>query len=241
MTDEVHDTFLTEPIETGLVTATVNEPAGLTEEGKQALKALVTLPPFTPPQLAAIARDIAMDILTPAALLTKHKMTQAQYDYLVAHNQFYQGLLQHSLKEWQGINSTEQRVRAQSLAAYEELLPVIAGRMGQQSEKLVDVVEGAKLLAKTGGLDANAGGPRSSGEGFTISIDLGADTKLTIGPAQAAPGDPGQAGAVTIHQDAEGSRQGQAIQGQPEGQRRAAPVRLLPAGACEAPTGVPKP
>lgn len=230
MTDAVDDTFLPEPIETGLVTATVNEPETLTEEGKQAAKALVNLPPFTAPQLAAIARDVAMDILQWPALLTKHKLTQAQYDFLSSHNQFYQGLLQHSLKEWQGINSTEQRVRAQSLAAYEELLPTIAGRMGQQSEKLVDVVEGAKLLAKTGGLDAGPNGARGGGEGFTISIDLGADTKLTIGPAQAPASGPGPEGAVTIRTDGERPGNAPPLQKQLEGPRNTGAVRPLPAG-----------
>jgi hypothetical protein len=239
LSDAVDDTFLAEPIETGIVTATVNP--GLTPAGREAAKALVQMPDLRPSKLAALARDIAYDIMPWPALLAKHQITQDQYDFLSVNNEFFKSLLAGAIQEWQSIKSTEQRVRMQSLAAYEELLPQIAGRMGQTTEKLVDVVEGAKLLAKTGGLDAGPNGPRSGGEGFTISIDLGADTKLTIGPAQAAENGPAAASSGPILANPQGAREQSQVQGQLEGSRRADAVRPLPAGECPPGEGGHKP
>lgn len=158
------------------------EAKGLTEAGLDALKAMVALPAdFGPPQMVALARDLAKNIHPLGTILTNHKLSNAQYEFLRDHNQFFQDALKQLSSEWQGIKSTAERLKHEALAALEEQLPVIASRMGKLSEKLIDTVEAAKLVAKIAGVDSGPAGGNASGERFTISIDLGADTRIVVG------------------------------------------------------------
>lgn len=231
------DTFTDQPVDTGfgeLVTATVTEPAGLTPEGIEAAKSLVKMPDISPTDLARLGRDIAMNILEFPKVLQKYNLSQAQYDWLSTYNEFFKNVLSHLIKEWQGIDSTEKRVRAQSLAAFEELLPVLAGRMARPTEKLIEAIEGAKLLASVGGVDSKQQGPRSGGEGFSITIDLGADTRLTIGPQTPEAAGAGPAGAGALHTVAGREINGSQVQANPPRQGEAAPLRQLAAGPSPA-------
>lgn len=214
MTDE----FINEIVETGFedldVTAAVTvveapkvEAPGLTEAGLDALKALVSLPRgFGPPQMVALARDLAINILPLGTILTNHKLSNAQYEFLSAHNEFFKHALQQLASEWQGIRSTTERLRHEALAALEEQLPSIAGRMGKQSEKLIDAVEAAKLFARIANVDGGTAGRDAGGERFTISIDLGADTRLVLGNAGAEAKDTSPAGAGGVPKIIEGTR-----------------------------------
>lgn len=196
------DLFLTgEYVETGLVTAAVTKPAepvGLTPEGKEAMKALLVFKDITMGQLTALAREIAQDLYPLPQLLAKHAITQNQYEFLCEHNEYFKNTLASECKDWQSIASTEKRVRMQALAALEDKMPNIASRMGQAAEKLGDVVEAAKFFAKVANVDTSVPGAGGGSGGFTISIDLGADTRITIGPegvAAAAP-EPANGGSV---------------------------------------------
>jgi hypothetical protein len=200
--------FTDEPIETGLVTATVTEsvaqsteqsdaqPVELTPEAIQAAKALVNLPDISPVTLAQLAREIAQDIGMLPAILQKHKLTQPQYDFLEKHNAFFRSILTSEIKNWQSIKSTEVRLRLQAQAALEQQMPSIANRMGNAAEKLGDVVEAFKAFSRVAGVDAPQNGPVAAGERFSINIDLGADTRIVIGTQT-----PAQPGADT-HQHA---------------------------------------
>ena len=181
--------FTDEPIETGLVTATVNPSASeeLTPEAIQAAKALVALPDISPVTLAQLARDIAQDIGLLPAILQKHKLTQAQYEFLEKHNAFFRGILANEIKNWQSIRSTEVRLRLQAQAALEQQMPGLATRMGSTAEKLGDAVEAAKLFARIAGVDAAPTGPATTGERYQITIDLGADASVVIGATSGAP------------------------------------------------------
>lgn len=220
MTDDV-GAFTDEPIETGLVTAAVTAPGPeivkLTPEGKEAAKGLLGFKDVSLPKLAALARAIAQDIYPLPQLLNDNGITQNQYDFLIENNEFFKSTLAQECKDWQGIASTQKRVRLQALAALEEKLPNIASRMGSAAEKLGDVVEAAKLFAKIADVDTTSGGVGTGGQGFTISIDLGADTRITIGP----PGDPPQSeGAATggaLPRVIEGTVSSSTIQQQPKG------------------------
>lgn len=174
--------FTDEPIETGLVTATVTPaPApGLTPEAVQAAKALVNLPDISPVTLAQLAREVAQDIGMLPAILQKHKLTQAQYDFLEKHNAFFRGILTNEITNWQSIKSTEFRLRLQAQAALEQQMPGLATRMGNAAEKLGDAVEAAKLFARIAGVDAAPTGPASIGERYQIVIDLGAGADVVI-------------------------------------------------------------
>jgi hypothetical protein len=200
--------FENELVETGfdLITATVNPPPGLTTEAIEALKALVALPAdkATPHFLMAVARELAMDVHTVDNVLHKHGLTNAQYDFLSKHNTFFKQALLQQISEWQRLDSTQARLKAEAAAALEEQLPVLASRMGSRSEKLSDAVEAAKLFAKIAGVDSAPGGANTTGERFTINIDLGAGDKITArsGKDTNAGPEPFETSKITI--DAEG-------------------------------------
>lgn len=231
-----------EHIETGLVTAAVTADVGLTQAGKEAAKGLLRLDPnLTMAALAALAREIAQDIQPLNNLLSKHGLSQTQYDFLSENNEFFKRTLASEVADWQSIGSTEKRVRLQALAALEDKMPSIASRMGAAAEKLGDVVEAAKFFAKVAGVDAGTGGAGAGGSGFTISIDLGADTRITIGPQEAAPA--GQATDSeppirTITQGASASGGGQTAGVVPGGQGS---LRQITAGQGTPPAGQPQP
>ena len=193
--------FAEDPVDTG-ITGTVND--GLTADGVNALRMLLEMPDdVTPVMLTQLARDVAQNIYSVPDVLKKHKLTQAQYEFLAEHNEFYKHILLDQIKAWQSILGTEDRVRLQTLLALEEQLPSIAGRMGRHTEELRDVVEAAKLFADISGV---RGGDKRSGpvgERFTITIDLGADT-VVIGAKPNAAASPTQIEASPVQIDLEG-------------------------------------
>lgn len=198
------DDFIHDPVETGfeLLTATVSEPVELTAEGREALKVLAGMKEdfASPSFLAQVARDVAMDIETVDAIISRHGLNHAQYDFISKHNEFFKKTLLQQSAEWQKIGSTQDRLKAQAAAALEAQLPTLAGRMGKQSEKLAEVVEAAKLFAKIAGVDAVPQGPGRSGERFEINIDLGADERLTIRSSPIIEGSAEPAGASHLPQ-----------------------------------------
>lgn len=182
--------FTDEPVETGLVTATVTEPAPVSEmtpEAIQAAKALVNLPDISAVTLAQLAREIAQDIGLLPAILQRHKLTQAQYEFLEKHNRLFKSILEGEIRNWQSIKSTEVRLRLQAQAALEQQMPGLATRMGNAAEKLSDAVEAAKFFARVAGVDTPQPGAATPGERYTITIDLGADTRITVGAQGGAP------------------------------------------------------
>ena len=171
---------VTEPIE-----PSAPEPTGLTEVGKQAAKSLVQLPDIPYTSLAQMARDIAMDIKEHHIVLQGYGLTQAQYDYLEANNEFYAAALKAACIEWHAPLSTQERVKLAAAAILEDSLPGLGSRMQNAREQLSGVIEAAKLFAKVAGVGERDAGPTTPGERFTINIDLGADQKIVVssGPA----------------------------------------------------------
>lgn len=201
-------------VETGIVeasaeviTAMVNPATGLTPQGLEAVKALARLPDdLTPTRLMQLARDLAIDIQTVPNILAKHGITQAQFEYLSIYNEFFKNALASQATEWQGVKGTADRLAAQAAAALEEQMPTLASRMGSKAEKLVDAVEAAKLFATIARVDGKSGDGRRNGEGFTITIDLGADTRVVVGTAPAADTSAVTAHAAALPEHAQGMR-----------------------------------
>jgi hypothetical protein len=189
------------PIE--LVTATVN-PSGLTHAGVQAAKALVALPDLTPADLAKLAREIAMDIKDRHVILADYKLSETQYEFLEANNEFYKAALHAACLDWQAPLSTQERIRVEAAAILEDSLLGLGARMRNKAEGLPGVIEAAKLFAKVAGVGEREAGASAPGERFTINIDLGGDQKITV---QTAPAPEAAAKSAVLHairQDGEG-------------------------------------
>lgn len=172
------------------------EPEKLDEAGKQAMKSLVRLPDLTYSQLAQLARDVAMDIKEHHLVLTAHNLTQAQYDYLETHNEFYVSALKAACIEWHAPLSTQERIKLEAAAILEDSLPGLGSRLQNTREQLPGVVEAAKLFAKIAGVGERDAGSSTPGERFVINIDLGAGQKTVVstGPAPQQIASPAGAG-----------------------------------------------
>ncbi len=165
------------------VTAAVSQE--LTAEGKDAAKALITLPQLTHSDLARLARDIAMDIKERYVVYKDHGLTLAQYEYLEKCNEFYRHALEAACIEWHAPLSTAERIKIEAQAILEDSLLDLGARMRNKSEGLPGVVEAAKFFGKIAGVGEREAGSSASGERFVINIDLGGDTKVTVSSGEA--------------------------------------------------------
>lgn len=134
--------------------------------------ALATLDNY---KLARLANEVAMDIREIPDILIDYGLSHAQY-VEIERIPFYRNTLEQSRLEWNSAKSVHERLKLQSAIMLEEAFPTLGARMRNANEPLPAAIETAKLLAKITGLGEAA---RSVGgsEKFTITINLGADTK----------------------------------------------------------------
>ena len=163
---------------------------GLTDAGVQAAKALVHLPPLSYPDLAKLAREIAMDIKERSSVLREFNLNDTQYEFLETHNEFYGAALKAACKDWHAPLSTTERIKVEAAAILEDSLLGLGARMQNKSEGLPGVIEAAKLFAKVAGVGEREVGGLPPGERFVINIDLGGDQKITVESTPAPPGNP---------------------------------------------------
>ncbi len=137
-------------------------------------------------EIAALAREMAIAIKDPDLVLETFRITRDQFEAYVLKNTFYKRAFEAFVIEWESALSTKKRIELQSAAAIEDVLPKLSARMSSGTEGLGAVTETAKLLAKLAGIGEDKKTP-TEGERFSITINLGADTKLqfeeTIGGA----------------------------------------------------------
>jgi hypothetical protein len=130
-------------------------------------------PNLTANQIAALAREKAMDIRTEAIVLRSAGITKGQFETFVAVNPLYKRAYETFVMEWESALSTNKRIAIEAAAALEDSLPYLALRMIDEKEPLGQVVEAAKHFAKLAGAGETKEGP-TTGERFSISIILGA-------------------------------------------------------------------
>jgi hypothetical protein len=176
---------------------------GLTPAGVQAAKALVHLPMLDWPALAKLAREMAMDIKERTTILKEFALTEAQYDFLEAHNEFYRQALAAACKEWHAPLTTQERIKVEAAAILEDSLLVLGSRMQNKGEGLPGVVEAAKFFAKIASVGERENGPVSPGERFTINIDLGGDKSLSVSATPAPKASEAGAGLRALSADGE--------------------------------------
>jgi len=126
--------------------------------------------------LAALAREVAMDINELDVVLARFELTAKEYAE-IADNHVYKQMLTAAVQAWASAANTPERIRIEAASAFEQIMPVISLRMRNDREGLDDVVKGARLFAEVAGFAVNSG--VANGERVTINIDLGND-KLTL-------------------------------------------------------------
>lgn len=193
------------PATTVLAAPAAKSASALSPAGVQATKALIALPALTWPELSKLAMDVAMNIKQTHVILAEHKLTQTQYDFLEANNEFYRNALTEACRQWHAPLSTQERIKVEAAAILEDSLLGLGARMQNRAEGLPGVIEAAKLFAKVAGVGEPQGGAISSSERFVINIDLGGDQKISIGVGGEANPVPAVADVRAISTDGEGA------------------------------------
>lgn len=126
-----------------------------------------------------------MNLKPRSDILIEYKLSQVQYDFLEENNEYYRNALAAACKEWHAPLSTAERIKVEAAAILEDSMLGLGARMQNKAEGLPGVIEAAKFFGKLAGVGERENGPSAPGERFTINIDLGGDTKVSIGVAPA--------------------------------------------------------
>ena len=139
------------------VTAAVNPPAD----------------PYTIQSIAALVRDLAVNMYDLDYILKKHNLTQDEYDGL-CRNEFFKRAMEVAAVEWNGPMSTHKRLAMQAAIGLEDAMPRMAARMMKDNEPVANIVELAKIFTKISGVGEEKTVTAPT-EKFHITIDLGGD------------------------------------------------------------------
>lgn len=126
-----------------------------------------------------IAREIAMNLHDVETILTNYKISANQWRK-IEKNTFFQRVLQDAIATWNSALNTEQRVKLKSAALFEEWLIEAQFLAHDRTQPLSGKVELMKLLKSTGGMGAGVAGEGAQGERFSVTINLGGDSKLSF-------------------------------------------------------------
>ncbi len=129
---------------------------------------------WTVHKIAALVRDLAMNLYDTPVILKTHGLSEEQYK-LLEENPFFKNAIQAAVTEWNSPHSTNKRLAMEAAIALEDALPALATRMSSPGEPLSQAIEAAKLFAKMAGVGESAQ-QAPTGEKFKITINLGGDT-----------------------------------------------------------------
>lgn len=214
---EALPTAVENPVTVPVTPADPPSPPGLTPAGVQATKALLPPIKLDAVELSKLARQVAMDLRERVDILKEFGLTEGQYDFLEAHNDYYKNALQAACIEWHSPLSTVERVKLQSAAILEESLPAIGARMQNKGEGLPGVVEAAKFFAKNAGIGERDIGAAGAGERFIINIDLGGNQKIVASTEEIPPADYLGSATGSLLQNGEAPNSPLSIRQEPEG------------------------
>ena len=123
--------------------------------------------------LAAVAREVAMDILPIEEIQRLHQLSDERWIEITQNHKFQHML--HSMQvEWNAASNVPERVKAKASTAVEALLEVYVRDIMDPGIPLAQRVEAGKFLAKLGELGEKNVFGAASGERFSITLNIGA-------------------------------------------------------------------
>lgn len=163
------------------------------------------------PSVAALVRDLAINLYALPDILAKHKLTQGQYDTL-SKNEFFKRAVETFAVEWHSPMSTNKRLALLAAAGLEDAMPKLTAKMQKDGEQLANIVEVAKLFAKMSGVGEEKQSNVPS-EKFNIIINLGEDVVrfeksrpvIEVSPVQSEPEGESESTAVAPYTGIPGS------------------------------------
>jgi hypothetical protein len=129
------------------------------------------------PEIAALAREMAMAIKPPDAIREKLGITDEEFEE-IQQSPVYLNVYKTFVLEWEAATSTNKRLAVQAAAALEDILPDVIHRLRNDKEALPGVISGLQWLAKVAGADAVAASGGGGAERFKITINLGPSETL---------------------------------------------------------------
>lgn len=121
--------------------------------------------------LAALAREISMDIFPLPQILELHNLSDDQW-IEIQRNPRFQSMLEDMVRSWNSAANTKERVKVKSQTGLESILEIYIRDIVDGGIPLAQRVEAGKFLAKLGEMD----GSRiegSGGGGFSITLNIG--------------------------------------------------------------------
>jgi hypothetical protein len=132
-------------------------------------------------QYLRLAREIAADLYDIETILKNNNINSDQWSVISADPRF-STLLQAEVEAWNAASNTHERTKLKAGMLMEEWLLEANARLHDGKETLAAKTEVAKLLARLAGMGVERGDPTGGmgGERFQITINLGADHKLSF-------------------------------------------------------------
>ena len=122
--------------------------------------------------LAALAREIAMDIFDLPQILELHRLSDEEWGSIQSHHKFKEMLRQMTM-EWNSASNTAERVKVKAATGLESVLENYIRDINDATIPLGQRVEAGKFLARLGelGPDTING---AGGSAFSITLNIGA-------------------------------------------------------------------
>lgn len=127
-----------------------------------------------------LAREIAIGLNSIETILKHHQIAEEDWLYISTHPRFIQYLEQEQAT-WESALNTHERVKIKSASMIEQWLPDAYKSMTSASETLNGRLEVAKLVSRLAGMGlTGVGVAGETGEKFSVTINLGADSAIKI-------------------------------------------------------------
>jgi hypothetical protein len=124
-----------------------------------------------------VAREIAMGLHDTETILKTHEIDAKTWERLQA-NPVFRGLVVSEATAWNSALNTHERTKLKAAALVEEWLPEANTRAHDPKETLSAKVELMKLLKGIAGMGITNAADGGGGERLSVTINLGADSKL---------------------------------------------------------------
>jgi hypothetical protein len=121
---------------------------------------------------AALAREIAMDILPLQQILELHRLTDEEWAKIQA-NKNFQATVAQLVQEWNSAANVRERVKVKAATGLESNLEQYVLEISDTSIPLIQRVEAGKFLARLGELDGLRDNSGGGGDAFHITLNIG--------------------------------------------------------------------
>lgn len=151
------------------------------------MKSDLSLPIDKDTMMRRIARELAMDLYPLDKILSSNDVKHHEFDNWKEHPQFLSYLRQFK-EEWNAATNTFERTKLKAGIVMEEFMEEAFHEMHNKKQALQHRTKLGELVAKIAGMaDAKVANANIGGSGFSLSINIGQNEKVTISPHPAGP------------------------------------------------------